>query len=108
MKRGRRDEEDDEEVHAEEPVDVSELDEAAVKKMVLQLEKSATKNMEVRSLHPKDPSKWIDSEVALDEAISSLATISSNPRLYVVLVQQKTHETLVRAKQIPRMLLSVH
>lgn len=94
MKRVRR-EDEEEEVQAEEPVDVSELDDVAVKRMILQLEKSATKNMELRALHPKDPTKWIDSEVALDEAISALSALSSNPRLYVGLVQQKTHETLV-------------
>jgi beta-catenin-like protein 1 len=51
--------------------------------------------MELRELHPKDASKWIDSEVALDEAISSLSTISSNPKLYAIIVQQHAHETLV-------------
>ncbi len=96
MKRGRlEDEEEENEVRAEEPAEVAELDEVAVKKMILQLEKSATKNMELRSQFPKDPTKWIDSEVALDEAISALSAVSSNPKLYTVLVQQKTHETLV-------------
>ena len=87
MKRVRDDE--------DEKGEAQELDEAAVKKMLLQLERCVTANMEARGSHPRDPSKWIESEVELDAAVSALTAVSAEPRLYATLVQQGAHETLL-------------
>jgi beta-catenin-like protein 1 len=88
MKRVRGDEEGEND-------EAQELDEAAVKKMLLQLERCVSRNMEARSAHARDPSKWIESEMELDEAVTGVTAISADPRLYAVVVQQRAHETLL-------------
>lgn len=71
------------------------FDAVAVRKLVLDFERAASVNQTNRALHPQDPSKWLDSEVALDEAIKALHVLGSTPSLYPVVVELKVHESLV-------------
>lgn len=45
------------------------LDETGVKKMVLNFEKKALKNREMRIKFPDQPEKFMDSEIDLNEAL---------------------------------------
>ena len=71
---------------AEEDEEVTELDSGRVKRLVLHLEKKLTVNRRERIKFPDDPSKFVDSEVDLDDAVKSLGLLAAAPELYPVLV----------------------
>ncbi|KAI6182919.1 DUF1716 domain-containing protein [Aphelenchoides bicaudatus] len=63
------------------------LDEAAVKKLVNQLEKKFSKNRELRIKYADEPQKFLDSEMELNNAIQDVHAIASQLELYQVFVQ---------------------
>nr|XP_018911926.1 PREDICTED: beta-catenin-like protein 1 isoform X2 [Bemisia tabaci] len=70
--------------------DISESDvvnESTIKRMVLQFEKRALKNQEMRIKFPDAPEKFLESEMELHEAIQELHAIATVPDLYPLMVQ---------------------
>jgi len=62
------------------------LDEAGVKRLVLAFERALTRNTQLRVKHAHDPTKFVDSEVELDEAARALLAVAAQPQLFPVLV----------------------
>lgn len=90
------------------------LDEASLKRMILNFEKRVLKNQELRVKFPDAPEKWVaylwtlwshpyfeflyrfmESEFELHEAIQQLHALATVPELYVVAVEQKLVPTLL-------------
>nr|CAG4647787.1 EOG090X03ST [Moina brachiata] len=71
------------------------LDEASLKRMILNFEKRVLKNQELRIKFPDSPEKFMDSELELHEAIQQLHALATVPELYVVAVEQKLIPTLL-------------
>lgn len=71
------------------------LDEFMLKKMILQFEKKALKNQEMRIKFLDTPEKFMESEVELHEAIQELHAVATVPDLYPVLVQQQAVTSLL-------------
>ncbi|XP_041974170.1 beta-catenin-like protein 1 [Aricia agestis] len=65
------------------------LDDTAVKKLVLNFEKKALKNREMRIKFPDQPEKFMDSEVDLFEALQDLSAVATVPDQYPLLVELK-------------------
>lgn len=63
------------------------LDEGTLKRMVLQFEKRALKNQEMRIKFPDMPEKFMESEVELHEAIQEMHAVATVPDLYPVVVE---------------------
>lgn len=61
---------------------VKELDATQLRNLVFRFEKAVNKNVEMRVKYPDQPEKFMDSEIALDEALASLHALSSVPGLY--------------------------
>lgn len=53
------------------------LDETKLKRMILNFEKKVAKNQELRIKFPDDPSKFMNSEIELHEAVQVLFTFTS-------------------------------
>ena len=62
------------------------IDEATMKKLILNFEKRALKNQELRIKFPDEPQKFLESEVELHDAIQELRTLATSPDLYPFLV----------------------
>lgn len=60
------------------------LDEAKLKKLVLNFDKKMLKNQELRIKFPDDPRKFLESELELHDSIEELHSISVVPELYPV------------------------
>ena len=67
-------------------VDVEELDATSAKRLLLHLEKKMTLNRRERIEFVGDPKKFVDSEIALDEAVKSLGLLAAAPELYPAVV----------------------
>ncbi|XP_038208612.1 beta-catenin-like protein 1 [Zerene cesonia] len=65
------------------------LDETAVKKLVLNFEKKALKNREMRIKFPDQPEKFMESELDLYEALQDLSAVATVPDQYPLLVDLK-------------------
>jgi len=65
---------------------VDALDENVLKRLILQLEKRTLKNQEMRTKHADQPERFLDSELALHEAIQALHAVATGPELYPRLV----------------------
>mmetsp|Transcript_13275 Transcript_13275/g.30210 ORF Transcript_13275/g.30210 Transcript_13275/m.30210 type:complete len:590 (+) Transcript_13275:133-1902(+) len=68
-------------------VHIEALNEGALKRMVLQLERKIKNNQELRIKFSDDPDKFLKSEVDLDEAIKKFTQLSTHPDLYDELVK---------------------
>jgi beta-catenin-like protein 1 len=75
------------------------LDVNTVKKLVLGLEKKLTKNHEMRMKHFKDPTKFVESEVDLDDEIKKLHVLATAPELYPELVKLNAHMSILELLQ---------
>lgn len=71
------------------------LDEIAVKKLVLNFEKKALKNREMRIKFPDQPEKFMDSEIDLHEALQELSAVATVPDQYPLLVELKCINSLL-------------
>ena len=56
-------------------MDAEALDEGKLKRMVLAFEKRTTKNQELRIKFPDEPTKFLNSEIELHDAIQGKANI---------------------------------
>ncbi|XP_059049424.1 beta-catenin-like protein 1 [Achroia grisella] len=71
------------------------LDDTAVKKLVLNFEKKALKNREMRIKFPDQPEKFMDSEIDLHEALQDLSAVATVPDQYPLLVELKCINSLL-------------
>ncbi|XP_045454803.1 beta-catenin-like protein 1 [Melitaea cinxia] len=71
------------------------LDETAVKKLVLNFEKKALKNREMRIKFPDQPEKFMESEIDLFEALQDLSAVATVPDQYPLLVELKCINSLL-------------
>lgn len=55
----------------------ADFDEDAVRVLLLTFERAASTNQTQRAQFPDDPQRWMDSEVALDEALKALHVLGS-------------------------------
>merc|ERR1719510_1874786 len=67
-------------------MDAEALDEGKLKRMVLAFEKRTTKNQELRIKFPDEPTKFLNSEIELHDAIQDLRTLATAPDLYPTFV----------------------
>ncbi|CAG9575922.1 unnamed protein product [Danaus chrysippus] len=65
------------------------LDDTAVKKLVLNFEKKALRNREMRIKFPDQPEKFMESEIDLFEALQDLSAVATVPDQYPLLVELK-------------------
>ncbi|XP_050349796.1 beta-catenin-like protein 1 [Nymphalis io] len=65
------------------------LDDTTVKKLVLNFEKKALKNREMRIKFPDQPEKFMESEIDLFEALQDLSAVATVPDQYPLLVELK-------------------
>uniref|UniRef100_A0A0N5ASZ8 Beta-catenin-like protein 1 n=1 Tax=Syphacia muris TaxID=451379 RepID=A0A0N5ASZ8_9BILA len=72
------------------------VDEMAVKRVVLQLEKKTLKNRELRIKYSDEPAKFMDSEIDLNQAIQEMHMVATQPDLYGVLVDLGAVTTLLQ------------
>lgn len=70
----------------EEAPEVKALDAAGLRALVLRFERAVNTNVQMRSKFAGNAEKFMDSEIALDEAITSLTPVSAAPNLYGELV----------------------
>ncbi|XP_047523466.1 beta-catenin-like protein 1 [Pieris napi] len=71
------------------------LDETAVKKLVLNFEKKALRNREMRIKFPDQPEKFMDSELDLYDALQELSAVATVPDQYPLLVDLKCINSLL-------------
>ncbi|XP_028175095.1 beta-catenin-like protein 1 [Ostrinia nubilalis] len=71
------------------------LDETAVKKLVLNFEKKALRNREMRIKFPDQPEKFMESEIDLHEALQELSAVATVPDQYPLLVELKCINSLL-------------
>ncbi|TRY98616.1 hypothetical protein DNTS_005290 [Danionella cerebrum] len=63
------------------------VDEAMVKKMILNFEKRSYKNQELRIKFPDNPEKFMEAELDLNDIIQEMHVIATIPELYHLLVE---------------------
>lgn len=71
------------------------LDEIALKRLILQLERKVLKNQEFRIKFADDPTKFMDTEVELFDVIQEMHVISTQPELYKILVDLNVLPTIM-------------
>lgn len=71
------------------------LDDAGVKKLVLNFEKKSLKNREMRIKFPDQPEKFMESELDLNEALQELSAVATVPDQYPLLVELKCVNSLL-------------
>ncbi|VDK79509.1 unnamed protein product [Litomosoides sigmodontis] len=72
------------------------VDEATVKRIVIQLEKRCLKNREMRIKYGDEPAKFMESEVELNEAVQEMHALATQPDLYELLVDHGATTTLLQ------------
>ncbi|VDN56641.1 unnamed protein product [Dracunculus medinensis] len=72
------------------------VDEATVKRLVLQLEKRCLKNREMRIKYVEEPAKFMDSEVDLNEAVQEMHILATQPDLCKFAVESGLAVTLLQ------------
>lgn len=72
------------------------VDEFAVKRIVLQLEKRCQRNREMRIKYGDEPAKFMESEIELNQAIQEMHVLATQPDLYGLLVDLHAESTLLQ------------
>ncbi|KRZ82002.1 Beta-catenin-like protein 1, partial [Trichinella sp. T8] len=70
------------------------LSESSVRRLILNFEKMAAKNQEMRIKYPDDPTKLADSDMELSVAIGELQSLSTVPHFYALFVRLNTVSSL--------------
>ena len=73
----------------------SEVDENAIKRLLLQFERKVLKNQELRIKFGDNPTKFLDSEMELFDTIQELHVLSTQPQLYHIIVDLNITSTLL-------------
>lgn len=79
----------------DEAPEVAELDETQLRAMINRMEKNTNANVQMRIKYPSKPEKFMDSEVALDEAIQGLQPLAAAPELYGVFIKANGMQSLL-------------
>ncbi|PIK43406.1 putative beta-catenin-like protein 1 [Apostichopus japonicus] len=79
----------------QEPVGPS-LDDAALRKMILNFEKKVFRNQEMRIKFADQPEKFMDSELELNDAIQELHVIATIPEMYHHLVELNAVKSFIQ------------
>lgn len=80
---------------AESQVEVTNLDENSMKRMVLSIEKRINENMQLRTKYGDKPERFMDSELELYQELKRLHVLATAPELY---------PTFVRTRCVPSLL----
>ncbi|KAH7675885.1 DUF1716 domain-containing protein, partial [Aphelenchoides avenae] len=72
------------------------IDEAAVKRICLQLDKKCSKNREMRIKYADEPQKFMDSEIELNNGIQEMHVVATVPDLYEVIIDMGMVQTLMQ------------
>ncbi|KAH9399450.1 Beta-catenin-like protein 1 [Tyrophagus putrescentiae] len=72
-----------------EKVDVKEVNEADLKRLIGLFERRLNKNQEMRIKHSDNPAKFMDSELELFDTIIQLHSLTTYPSLYHFFIEQK-------------------
>eukprot|EP00210_Caulerpa_lentillifera_P007603 g7261.t1 len=75
------------------------LDAKSLKKLATNFEKKYTENLEQRLKHGDDPSRFMNSELDLDESIHNLFTLVNSPELYPIFLQTNILNSLLNLLQ---------
>uniref|UniRef100_T1J520 Beta-catenin-like protein 1 n=1 Tax=Strigamia maritima TaxID=126957 RepID=T1J520_STRMM len=67
--------------------EIERLDDIFLKKLILTFEKKVLKNQELRIKFPELPEKFMESEVELNDAITEMHVVATQPDLYHILVE---------------------
>ncbi|KRX35004.1 Beta-catenin-like protein 1, partial [Trichinella murrelli] len=70
------------------------LSESSVRRLILNFEKMAAKNQEMRIKYPDDPTKLADSDMELSVAIGELQSLATVPHFYALFVRLNTVSSL--------------
>jgi len=73
----------------------SELDETALKRLLLQFERKVLRNQEMRIKYADNPTKFMDSEIELFDTIQEMHVLSTQPELYRIIVSLNIIPTLL-------------
>lgn len=73
----------------------TELDETALKRLLLQFERKVLKNQELRIKFGDNPTKFMDSEMELFDTIQEMHVLSTQPELYHIIVDLNITATLL-------------
>jgi beta-catenin-like protein 1 len=92
-KRRKLNEESDQSINADSVE--SELDETALKRLLLQFERKVLKNQEMRIKFADNPTKFMDSEIELFDTIQEMHVLSTQPELYHIIVNLNIIPTLL-------------
>jgi len=74
--------------------EMPQLDKGELEASISKFKRASTKNTHMRSLYPEDASKFMDSELVLNQAISSLHAAATAPQLYPMFIKQGAIKTL--------------
>ncbi|OWA52592.1 Beta-catenin-like protein 1 [Hypsibius exemplaris] len=72
------------------------FDETALRKLINAFDKKVLKNREHRVKYSDDPTKFMDSEIELNDAIQEMHILATQPDLYPVLVQMNFISTIIQ------------
>lgn len=72
------------------------LNEAGLKKLLVQFEKKFQKNQEMRIKYSNNPEKFMESEVELNEGIQELQAIATMPDLYPFVIESGSVKSLLQ------------
>lgn len=72
-----------------------EVDENAIKRLLLQFERKVLKNQELRIKFGDTPTKFLDSEMELFDSVQELHALSTQPQLYHIVVDLNITSTLL-------------
>lgn len=73
-----------------------EINEAAIKRLCIQLERRQAKNAEMRIKYADEPQKFMQSELELNTAIQEMHVVAAELQFYHVLVDHGTVQTLLQ------------
>lgn len=71
------------------------LDEASIKRIILNFEKRSLKNREMRIKFPDTPEKFMDSEIELHEVLQEMRVLATAPDYYPLLVKLRVIPSLL-------------
>eukprot|EP00007_Cunea_sp_BSH-02190019_P005902 CAMPEP_0174244314 /NCGR_PEP_ID=MMETSP0417-20130205/34848_1 /TAXON_ID=242541 /ORGANISM="Mayorella sp, Strain BSH-02190019" /LENGTH=694 /DNA_ID=CAMNT_0015323983 /DNA_START=30 /DNA_END=2110 /DNA_ORIENTATION=- len=82
-------------------IDVVEMSDVELKKLVINLEKNTLTNQRLRLKYAEDPPKFMESELDLDQAIKELHTLATSPELYALFARLNAVQSLVALLEHP-------
>lgn len=74
--------------------EMPQLDKGELETSISKFKRACSKNTHMRSLYPEDASKFMDSEMALNEAVGTLHAAATAPHLYPMFIKQGAIKTL--------------